>query len=575
VAGEEKSGGIFLVNLVVAQTRERLAQALAQAYESARDGGLLPAVELPPVVVEVPREREHGDFAANLALMLAGRMGKSPRAVGEILAGRLPDTPAARRVPLVSVDVAGPGFVNFYLRPDWVLEAVAQARALGPDYGRSSLGAGERVQVEFVSANPTGLLHLGNARGAALGDSLASLLAFAGYAVEREFYINDAGQQVEKLGLSMEARYLQVLGRPAEVPEDGYHGHDLVETAGRFVEKYGDSYLAGPESSRREALTRFALAEKLAAIERALLQFGVRYDRWFAESGLHESGRVRAVVEALARKGCTYEEGGAVWFRGTAYGLAKDEVLVRASGVPTYFAADVAYHVDKLERGFSRIIDIWGADHHGHVARLHAALKALGLDEGALTVIIMQLVRLLRDGEMVRMSKRKGQAVTLEELVEEVGRDAARYFFVLRSAESHLDFDLDLARRQTNENPVYYIQYAHARICSIFRQWEESGNAPPGKADLSLLREEAELALARQIAWYPEEIVLAAQGLAPHRLARYTHELAGLLHSFYNSHRVISEDGALTTARLALMEATRVVLAGACRILGVSAPERM
>lgn len=556
---------------IVEEARERLVGVLTQAYLGAAGEGLLPMVEIPSFVVEVPREHEHGDFAANLALMLAGAVHKPPRVIAELLAARIRGTVA----DVEAVEVAGPGFINFRLRAGWVLAAVPLALELGSAYGKVDLGGGQKVQVEFVSANPTGLLHMGNARGAALGDALAALLAFADYTVEREFYINDTGHQIDNMALSLEARYLQELGRPAEVPEDGYFGTDLVETARRFVGLNGAKYLDGPESQRRQALVRFGLAEKLASIERTLGDFGVQYDRWFSESGLHDSGEVLRTIAALTEKGCTYEKDGALWFK--AADLGKDEVLVRQNGVPTYFAADIAYHVNKLARGYTQVIDIWGADHHGHVARLHAALAALDLDDSALTVIIMQLVRLLADGEIVRMSKRTGKFVTLEELVEEVGKDAARYFFVLRSAESHLDFDLDLARQRTNDNPVYYIQYAHARICSIFRQWAAEGGMVPTfeECDLGILGEEAELALARQIAWFPEEIELAARSLAPHRLARYTHELAGLLHSFYNSHRVITEDIPLTSARLALVGATRVVLQNACRIIGISTPERM
>jgi len=552
---------------VVAKTREELAGALRRAWERAVAEGVLPGGGLPAFVVEVPREREHGDFASNLAMLLAGTARMNPRRIAGLLAERLD----AGRLPLMGLEVAGPGFINFTLRPGWVLAALPQAVSLGADYGRVDLGRGARVQVEFVSANPTGLLHMGNARGGALGDSLAALLSFAGYRVEREFYINDAGLQIEKLAASLEARYRQVLGEAAEVPGDGYHGLDLLETAQRFAargERFPD------DAARRRALTRFGLDEKLAAIRAMLLRFGVRYDRWFPESELHETGQVADVIRRLEEAGAAYRGDGALWLAGRKLGLEKDEVLVRSNGVPTYFAADIAYHVNKMERGFDRVIDIWGADHHGHVARLKAALAALGFDAEALTVIIIQLVRLFQGGEIVRMSKRTGKYVTLEELVDEVGADAARYFFVLRSAESHLDFDLDLARRQSNDNPVYYIQYAHARICSIFRQWGE--DTPQwGGVDVSLLREEAELALARQIAWFPEEIALAAEQLAPHRLARYAHELAGLLHSFYNSHRVITDDGALTRARLMLMEATRVVLRSACRLIGINAPEKM
>ncbi|MDD2554176.1 MAG: arginine--tRNA ligase, partial [Desulfotomaculaceae bacterium] len=436
---------------------------------------------------------------------------------------------------------------------------------------------GSKVQVEFVSANPTGLLHMGNARGAALGDSIAAILKFAGYDVTREFYINDAGNQIENFADSLEARYLQLAGQDIPVPEDGYHGEDIMATCISFREKHGDSYTEVAEKDRRSALVAFALEEKLESIKNVLSDFGVDYDVWFSEQSLHDAGAVQDTLEFLREKGCVYEREGALWFKATDFGVDKDEVLVRSNGLPTYFASDIAYHRNKLQRGFAWAIDVWGADHHGHVPRMKAAIKALGYDPAVLEVVIMQLVRLYKGGEIVRMSKRSGQFVTLEDLIEEVGRDAARYFFIMRSADSHLDFDLDLARSESNENPVYYIQYAHARICSIMRQLEEQGGQmpDPGSIDYSLLIEEYELALARKLADFPGEVTAAAAGLAPQRIARYLHELAGLLHSFYNSHRVIIPEKDISAARLVLVEATRITLKNGLGLLGINAPERM
>ncbi len=561
------------VSGVVEQMRGELRQALREAVEGAVSAGRLPPVELPDFTVEVPREREHGDFATNLAMLLPKQARMAPRRIADVLVEHL--THPVRW--LQRVEVAGPGFINFHLDPRWALAAVPMAVKLRADYGRVQVGGGKKVQVEFVSANPTGLLHMGNARGAALGDSIAAILDYAGWKVTREFYINDAGNQIENFALSLEARYFQLLGREAEVPEGGYHGQDIVDTVRRFIDRHGDGLLAAEPAARREALVQFALAEKIGAIRKALEDFGVHYDVWFSEQSLHDGGKVDEALRRLRERGFLYERDGALWFKATAFGVEKDEVVVRKNGVPTYFAADIAYHMNKFERGFDWVINVWGADHHGHVPRMKGAMAALGYDPDALHVVIMQLVRLLRGGEVVRMSKRTGRFITLEELVEEVGRDAARYFFVMRSADSHLDFDLDLARSQSNENPVYYVQYAHARICSIFRQLKEQGRQVPAveEVNLELLREEAELALARRLADFPEEVSLAARQLAPHRIARYVHEVAGLLHSFYNVHRVITDDVELSNARLLLVDATRVVLRNCLGILGVHAPERM
>ncbi|NPV74674.1 MAG: arginine--tRNA ligase [Pelotomaculum sp.] len=558
---------------IVEEIRSGLADALVRALQAARRSGAIKVDEVPDFTVEVPREKEHGDFATNLALLLARPARMAPRRAAEILAQNFSQTGTW----VERVEIAGPGFINFYLNPAWVYQALPRIIRLGEDYGRVNQGKGKKVQVEFVSANPTGLLHMGNARGAALGDSIAAILEFAGYDVTREFYINDAGNQIENFGLSLEARYMQLMGRDVPVPEGGYHGEDLVKTVRDFIAVNGDRHLALPPGERRAALVKFALADKLGAIKKTLEEFGVHYDVWFSEQSLHDSGAVQDTLNYLREMGYIYENENALWFKATSFGADKDEVVVRSNGVPTYFASDIAYHRNKFQRGFEWVINIWGADHHGHVPRMKAAVAALGYDPAALDVVIMQLVRLYKGGELVRMSKRSGQFVTLEELMEEVGRDAARYFFVMRSSDSHLDFDLDLARAESNENPVYYIQYAHARISSILRQLEERGEEvpDPSQVDYSLLKEEQELALARKLADFPEEVSSAARGLAPQRIARYLHELAGLLHSFYNSHRVITSDRELSRARLVLVSATRITLRNALGLLGLSAPERM
>jgi len=561
------------MNGIVEEVRADLARGLVGALKSARRSGAIKVDEIPDFTVEVPREKDHGDFATNLAMLLAKPARMSPRKAAEILAQSFSQTGTW----VERVEIAGPGFINFYLNPAWVYQAVPRIVSMNKDYGRVDIGKGKKVQVEFVSANPTGLLHMGNARGAALGDSIAAILDFAGYDVSREFYINDAGNQIENFGLSLEARYMQLLGRDVPVPEEGYHGEDILETVRGFVALHGDKYLAAEPGERRSVLVEYALAEKLEAIKRVLGDFGVQYDVWFSEQSLHDSGAVQDTLNDLKERGYIYENEDALWFKATDFGVEKDEVVVRSNGIPTYFASDMAYHRNKFQRGFERVIDVWGADHHGHVPRMKGAVAALGYEPEALDVVIMQLVRLYKGGEMVRMSKRSGQFVTLEELVEEVGRDAARYFFVMRSSDSHLDFDLDLAKSESNENPVYYIQYAHARICSILRQYKEQGGKmpEPAEVDFALLKEEQELALARKLADFPEEVASAALSLAPQRIARYLHELAGLLHSFYNSHRVITDDRDRTNARLVLVNATRISLNNALSLLGLKAPERM
>ena len=557
---------------LVEQVTEQVRKEIEQGILKAKVDGRFDFAEMPAFIVEVPKDKSHGDFATNAAMLLTKQAKMKPRDIAQAIV----DSLNKESKLIEKVEIAGPGFINFYLSQNWLYDILPVVEAQDTAYGSVDIGKGEKVQVEFVSANPTGLLHMGNARGGALGDSLANLLKMAGYDVTKEFYINDAGNQIVNLGLSLEARYRQLLGETdCEIPENGYHGQDIIDTAQRIVDAVGDSYLQLPEAERQEKMIATALDEKIAAIKSGLAEFGVEYDVWFSETTLHESGAVKEVVDLLTEKGLTYEKDGAIWLKTTDFGEEKDEVLIRSNGIPTYFAADIAYHKNKFDRGFKRVINIWGADHHGHVARMKRSMDAIGYNGDDLTVLLMQLVRLYQNGEVVRMSKRTGQYVTLQELIEDVGKDAARYFFIMRNPDSHLDFDLDLAKEQSSDNPVYYVQYAHARINSILKA---TGKAVPKAADcdLTLLKEEAELELIRKIANLPTEIAYAAEQLEPYRMARYATELATLFHSFYNSCRVINEgDEALTNARLVLVNATRIALRNVLTLLGVSAPERM
>ncbi|MHB8171151.1 MAG: arginine--tRNA ligase [Thermincolia bacterium] len=558
---------------IIDQVKQGIIAAITKAVEDSRAAEELEFQELPNFVLEVPREKAHGDFATNIAMLLTKQAKKSPRQIAETVIPRL----ATGTNWIQRVEIAGPGFINFYLDPAWVYQILPLVEERDEEYGQSNVGNGRQVQVEFVSANPTGLLHMGNARGAALGDTITALLGAAGFAVTREFYINDTGNQIENFGKSLEARYLQQLGMDVPFPEEGYHGQDIIETVKNIIAKDGDKYVNMEVALRREMLIKFGLDEKLAAIGRVLESFGVKYDVWFSEQSLHESGAVEQTLSLLRDKGYIYEQEGALWFRSTLFGDDKDEVVVRSNGIPTYFAADIAYHKNKFDRGFDWVINLWGADHHGHVDRMKGSMKAIGYDPDKLDVVLMQLVRLFKGGEIVRMSKRSGEFVTLEDLIEEVGKDAARYFFVMRSSDSHLDFDMDLAKSQSADNPVYYIQYAHARICSILRQAEENGLTVPKvqEVNINLLKETAELELIRKVGDLPEEIAVGAVNLEPHRLARYAHELAGVFHSFYNNCRVMVEDKEMREARMVLVNATRIALRNSLQLLGLTTPERM
>ena len=552
------------------QIKQEIEQAIMTAAERAAAEGLLPqGAALPPIVLEEPPEKDMGDVATNFAMQSARVFRKSPKAIAEIIVSYL------RGDWLERTEIAGPGFINLYLKPSVYADMLRGVLAAGEAYGQLPARAdAPRVQVEYVSANPTGPLHVGHGRGAAVGSALVKLLRAAGYAVDSEYYVNDAGNQMNLLAVSVNARYLELLGQAVTFPENGYHGADITETARRIIDKDGDKYLALPEEERLRIFQDVAYREKLAALKEDLADFGVTFDRWFSERTLHPDAVRRAVDELLAR-GTAYRKDGAVWLRSTDYGDDKDRVIFRDNGVPTYLAADIAYHDDKYRRGYGRLINIWGADHHGYVARVKAAMAALGHDPAQLTVLFLQMVSLYRDGDLVKLSKRTGETVTLRELMEEVGVDAARYFFIMRSLDSQLDFDLDLAKKRSNENPVYYVQYAHARISSIFRQAGELGLTPADGAELSLLKEDTEIALIKKLAAYPEEIARAAAEYAPQRIARYSYELAGAFHSFYNQCRIVGREKPLASARLALVTATRHVIRHSLGILGVSAPEQM
>lgn len=560
---------------IVALAESQLKEAILSALGKAVAAEELPAESIPAFGVEIPGDRAHGDLSANAAMVSARAFRLPPRKIAEIIEKHL----VLEGTFFEKAEVAGPGFLNFFLSPAFYAAVVADVLEQGDRYGRSDFGQGKKVMVEFVSANPTGPMHMGNARGGALGDCLAAVLDAAGYDVWREFYVNDAGNQIEKFGLSLEVRYIQHLKGEdaAELPEDAYHGDDIKEHAAGFAALYGDKYLDVPAEERRAALVKYALPLNIERMHRDLEKYRITYDRWFLESSLHESGEVKDVVDLLTGKGLTYEKDGAVWYKASENGGEKDEVLIRANGNPTYFAADIAYHRNKFARGFDTCIDVWGADHHGHVARMKGAMDAVGLDGSRLQVVLIQLVRLMQGGEVVRMSKRSGKAIQLSDLLDEVPVDAARFFFNMREANTRMDFDLDLAVEQSSSNPVYYVQYAHARICSIFKNLAADGIAPRvcEAAELARLTAPEEKELIRHLAAYTEEIVTAAKTYEPARITRYCLELATLFHKFYNTCRVKGEEDSLMQARLALCAATRNTLKNALTLLKIDAPESM
>lgn len=560
---------------IVKKTEIELKNIIEQAVKKAVSNGALPEAEMPQFNIEKPANKDNGDYSTNVAMAGARAFKKAPRMIAEAIASCIDlDGTAFERV-----EIAGPGFMNFFLSQQFYSNVLKDVFSCGKDYGKSDYGQGKRVLVEFVSANPTGPMHIGNARGGAIGDCLASVLDWAGFSVNREFYVNDAGNQIKKFATSLEVRYLQHYDPSIELPEDAYHGQDIVEHAENFIKEYGDKYVNADSKERRKALVDFALPKNIAGLERDLGRYRITYDKWFRESTLHNDGSVQRVIDALKEKGVTYEQDGALWFKASEYGNDKDIVLVRANGLPTYIVPDIAYHYNKLvTRGYDKAIDVLGADHHGYVPRMKAALTALGLDASRLDCVIMQMVRLVREGETIKLSKRSGKAITLNTLIDEVPLDAARFFFNLREPNSHFDFDLELAAKQSSENPVYYVQYAHARICSIIKKAQEQGVElkTPSDDELALLNSKEEKDLIRHLSLLTDEIVSAAKSYDPAKITHYVIELATLFHKFYNAQRVMLDDNeGLMQARLFLCKAVKDTIYNILTMLKITAPEVM
>ena len=555
-------------------TLNNLNKALKEAFRKAMSDGLLPEAEIPPFNIETPSDRRHGDLATNAAMVSAKTFRSAPRKIAEALTQSI-DLSGTN---LSKFEIAGPGFINFFYDKSFYAKVLEEIKMEGENYGRSDFGKGKRVLVEFVSANPTGPMHIGNARGGAIGDSLSSVLDAAGYDVSREFYVNDAGNQIEKFATSLEIRYMQLYRDGYELPEDAYHGQDIIDHAKAFAEINRDKYVDAESDVRRKALVDFALPKNIEGLERDLLKYRIKYNCWFRESTLHNNGAVDNIIKLLSEKGHTYEQDGAIWFRASQFGADKDFVLVRSNGIPTYVVPDIAYHYDKLvTRGYDKAIDILGADHHGYVPRLKAALTALDVDASKLDVVLMQMVRLISNGETVKISKRSGKAITLVTLLDEIPIDAARFFFNLREANSHFEFDLDLAVEQSSQNPVYYVQYAHARICSILKKLSKEGIEVRNctEEDYAKLTAPEEIELINKLASYGDEIISAAADYDSSQITRYVYDVAALFHKFYNSCHVKNDDESLTQARLALCIATRTVISNVLNMFKITAPESM
>lgn len=562
------------MSLLVAKTKSQIRSVIEDAVKKAVANGTLEPQDLADFTVEVPANRANGDYAVNAAMVWARAFRKAPRAIAEILL----ENADFNGTYIERAEIAGPGFINFFLSDKFYSDIVLDVLDKKEDYGKSQYGQNKRVLVEFVSANPTGPMHIGNARGGALGDCLAAVLSAAGFYTEREFYINDAGNQINKFGLSLDLRYQQLYKDGIEMPEDSYHGEDIIAHAKAFAEIHGDSYVEKSETERRAALVSFALPKNIAGLKSDLLKYRIEYNTWFKESTLHNNGEAKRIIELLIDSGYTYESEGALWFKATEFGCDKDFVLVRANGVPTYIVPDIAYHYNKLEvRKFDQAIDILGADHHGYVPRLKGALTALGVDASRLDVVLMQMVRLVRGGEVIKASKRSGKAITLVTLLDEVPIDAARFFFNLREPNSHFDFDLDLAVSESNNNPVYYVQYAYARICSILRNLEAEGVTPrPATADELLgLKTDEEKELITYLSTFTDEIIQSAKSYDPARITHYVTELATKFHKFYAACRVKGIDEGLMYARLSLCTATATVIKNVLSMLKIDAPEKM
>ncbi|WHZ03047.1 arginine--tRNA ligase [Neobacillus sp. YX16] len=554
---------------IVEQVQSRLKEEIRAAVVKAN---LATEEQIPDVVLEIPKEKAHGDYSTNMAMQLARVAKKAPRVIAEALIENFDLSKAS----IEKMEIAGPGFINFYMNNAYLTELIPTVLDAGEKYGETNVGGKQKLQVEFVSANPTGDLHLGHARGAAVGDSLSNILAKAGYDVSREYYINDAGNQINNLALSVEARYFQALGMEKAMPEDGYHGADIIGIGKTLAEEFGDKYVNVDEQERFEFFREYGLKYEMAKLQKDLEDFRVSFDVWYSETSLYKNGKIDEALKVLRENGYIYEEEGATWLRSTDFGDDKNRVLIKQDGSYTYLTPDIAYHKDKLDRGFEKLINIWGADHHGYIPRMKAAIQSLGYGADALEVEIIQLVHLYKNGEKMKMSKRTGKAVTMRDLVDEVGLDATRYFFAMRSSDTHMDFDLDLAVSESNENPVYYAQYAHARICSILRSGEEQGITVDKNADFSLIGAEKEIELLKKLGEFPQSVGEAAVKRVPHRVTNYIMELASTFHSFYNAEKVLdSEQPERTKARLALIKTVQITLRNALALIGVSAPEKM
>ena len=581
------------MELTTQKVQTQIGNLIAKAVEKAFSAGVLPGAESAPFIIEVPADKRNGDFSTNAAMVNAKNFRLPPRKIAETIVSFASNEDTY----FEKIEVAGPGFINFFLNDAYYADVLLDIRKAGESYGKSDYGKGKRLNVEFVSANPTGPMHMGNARGGALGDCLAAVLEYAGYEVSREFYVNDAGNQIDKFALSLDIRYQQLFKgeNSVELPEDSYHGADIKQRAEEFAAVYGDSYLQKSEKERRKALVDFALPKNIENMKKAMEKYRINYDTWFSELTLHNGGELKDTIELLKNRGYTYEKDGALWYKNIEVQTAmlkeqgksqeyidrlelKDDVLVRQNGNPTYFAADIAYHRNKLEkRGFDKAIDVWGADHHGHVARMKGAMRAVGIDENRLDVLLMQLVRLVSDGKVVRMSKRTGNAITLVDLLEEVPIDAVRFMFNIQEPGSVMDFDLDLAVKQSSQNPVYYCQYAHARICSILAKLSLEGKkvCECSQKQLERLTEPEERALIAHLAALPSVIVLAAKNYDPAKVTHYATQLATLFHKYYNACRVNVDDGELMQARLFLCVCVRDTMKNVLRLLKIDAPERM
>lgn len=551
------------------QVKQTLKEEIKQAVIQS---GLATEDQIPDVVLEKPKEKDHGDYATNVAMQLARVAKKAPRQIAEAIVEHL----NKEKAYVTKIDIAGPGFINFFMDNRYLTQVITEVLDQKENYGRSNSGQGEKIQVEFVSANPTGDLHLGHARGASVGDSLCHLLDWAGYDVEREYYINDAGNQINNLALSVEARYMQALGEDFPMPEDGYHGKDILTIGDELKDAYGDKFVNMDREERLDFFRDYGLKFELKKLEQDLADFRVHFDHWFSETSLYTDEKIKPALALLKEKGHTYEEDGATWFRTTDFGDDKDRVLIKNDGSYTYLTPDISYHKNKLDRGFNKLINIWGADHHGYIPRMKAAIQALGYTPDTLEVEIIQMVNLFENGEKVKMSKRTGKAVTLRELMEEVGIDAVRYFFVMRSSDAHLDFDMDLAKSESNENPVYYVQYAHARICTLLKQATEKGFSIDVSNVEAEIQSEKGIDLLKHLGDFEEVIAEAAANRTPHRMTSYVFDLAQLLHSYYNQEKVLDDSNKQKTeARLALMDAVRITIKNALAIIGVNAPEQM